>query len=172
TNRSMTDEPRTMIERPRQGFLALGVLLCVLAGLLVFAGTVGPAPSNNHYPDGTEVATEFAAYHGESVEVSGTVVGTDPVAIEVGTDTDRPLVLTVLDVEGSVAVGQELRVFGTAQPDHVVVAHETVVVSPWETYYAWAVSFVAGVWVLARFVGGWRFERPRLRFAPREDRDA
>ncbi|KYH25075.1 hypothetical protein HAPAU_28960 [Halalkalicoccus paucihalophilus] len=161
-----------MIESSRHRVLALCVLLCALAGLLVFAGTMGPAPSNNHYPDGAEVAAEFAAYHGESVEVSGTVVGTDPVAIEVETDTDRPLVLTVLDIEGSVAVGQELRVFGTVQPGRTVVAHETVVVSSWETYYAWAVSFVAGVWVLVRFLRGWRFDRPRLRFTPREDHDA
>lgn len=161
-----------MIESPRHRFLALCVLLCALAGLLVFAGTMVPDPSNNRYPDGSEVAAEFAAYHGESVEVSGTVVGTDPVAIEIDDAVGRPLVVTVSGVEGSVEVGQELRVFGTARPDRTVVAHETVVVSPWETHYAWAVSFVAGVWVLARFLRGWRFERSRLWFAPREDRDA
>ncbi|MDL5363295.1 hypothetical protein [Halalkalicoccus sp. NIPERK01] len=159
-----------MIAEPR--FLALCVLACALAGLVVGAGTMAPDLSNGHYPDGVEVAADFPAYHGESVEVSGTVVGTDPVAIEVDDGTDRPPVLTVRTVDGSVAVGQELRVFGTARPGGVVVANETVLVSPWETYYAWAVSFVAGVWVLARFLRGWRFERSTLQFVPREGTDA
>lgn len=124
-----------MIADPRR-LLALCVLVCALAGLVVGAGTMAPNPSNGHYPNGIELAADFPAYHGESVEVSGTVVGTDPVAIEVDDGTDRPLVLTVTDVDESVAVSQEFRVFGTARPGGAVVAHETVVVSPWETYYA------------------------------------
>lgn len=161
-----------MIDTRRRRLVALGVLVCALGGLAVFAGTMEPDPSDNHYPDGIELAADFVAYHGESVEVSGTVVGTDPVVIEVETGIDRPLALTVLNVEEAVAVGQELRVFGTARPDETLVAHETVVVSPWETYYAWAVSLVAGLWVLGRFLRGWRFERSTLSFAPPEDRDA
>lgn len=158
-------------ERPTR-LLALAVLCGVLLALLVAAGTVTPASGIHAHPTAEDLDRDYAAYQGERVTVAGTVVQTDPIVVEADYGADRPLVLSVLNVEESVEVGQELRVFGTARPDRTITAHETVVVSPWETYYAWAASFVAGVWVLARFLRGWRFDRSTLGFTVREDRDA
>lgn len=160
-----------MIDRPRSRLLILTALLCVLFGLLVGAGTLAPDSSMNHYPDRHDLGGSYDAYQGDLVEVSGTVVSTDPVVIESRYGAGGVVLLTVEDVDGPVEAGQELRAFGTAQPDRTIEAHETVVVSPWETYYAWVVSFVAGVWVLARFLRGWRFDRSALSFEPVEARD-
>lgn len=151
--------------------LALAVLCSGLFVLLVAAGTGAPAPEVHHYPDSDDLAQDYAAHQGERVNIAGTVVQTDPVVIEADGGAHQPS-LTILNVEEPVAVGQELRVFGTAQPEGTITAHETVAVSPWETYYMWAVSFVAGVWVLARFLRGWRFDRSTLGFTIREERDA
>lgn len=161
-----------MIDRPRYRLLALAVLFCALFGLLVLSGTMTPDPERNHYPDRYDLGADYDAHLDEHVEVSGTVIATDPVTLEIRYDTDRTLVFTVTGVEESLEDGQELRVFGTAGPDRTIEAHRTVVVSPWETYYAWLVSFVAGVWVLGRFVHGWRFDRSTLAFEPREGSDA
>lgn len=160
-----------MIDRPPSRLLGLAALLCVLFGLLVGAGTLTPDPTMNHYPDRHDLGGNYDAYLGERVEVSGTVVAIDPVVIERRYDVDGVLTLTVENVDEPVEPGQELRVFGTAQAGRTVDAHETVVVSRWETYYAWAISFIAGVWVLGRFLRGWRFDRSTLGFEPREARD-
>lgn len=158
-------------ERPTR-LLALAVLCGVLLVLLVAAGTLTPAPGIHAYPAAEDLDRDYAAHQGERVTVTGAVVQTDPIVIEADYGADRPFVLSVLNVEEPVEVGQELRVFGTAHPDRTITAHETVVVSPWETYYAWVASFVAGVWVLARFLRGWRLDRSTLGFTVREGRDA
>lgn len=160
-----------MVTERSSRLLALALLGSVLVVLLMAAGTLTPASELHHYPNADDLSQDYAAYQGERVEVAGTIIRTDPVVIEVE-DADRRPTLTVTNVKEPVAVGQELRVFGTVQSNGTIAAHETVIVSPWETYYMWTVSFVAGVWVLARCLRGWRFERSTLSFAPREERDA
>lgn len=161
-----------MVTERSSRLLALVLLGSVLVVLLVAAGTLTPSSELHHYPDTNDLSRDYAAHHGERVEVTGTVVRTDPVVIEADDDADRRPTITITRIEEPVAVGQELRVFGTAQPGGTIAAHQAVAVSPWETYYMWAASFVAGVWVLARFLRGWRFDRATLSFTPREDRDA
>lgn len=161
-----------MVAERSTRLLVLAVLCGVLFALLVAAGTLTPAPGIHDYPDAEDLDRDYAAYQGERVTVAGIVVRTDPVVIEADYGADRPLVLSILDLEEPVEVGQELRVFGTARPDRTIAAHETVVVSPWEVYYAWGASFVAGVWVLARFLRRWRFDGSTLDFSVREGRDA
>lgn len=160
-----------MVTERSSRLLALALLGGVLLVLLMAAGTLTPASELHHYPDADDLSQDYAAHQGERVEVSGTIVRTDPVVIEVD-DADRRPTLTVTNVTEPVAVGQELRVFGTARPNETIAAHETVIVSPWETYYMWTVSFVAGVWVLVRFLRGWRFDRSTLSFASRGEQDA
>lgn len=161
-----------MVTERSSRLLALALLGSVLVVLLMAAGTLTPASELHHYPDTDDLSQDYAAHQGERVDVSGTVVQTDPVVIEADDDADRRPTFTVTNVKEPVTVGQELRVFGTAQSDRTIAAHETVAVSPWETYYMWTVSFVAGVWVLTRFLRGWRLDRSTLSFAPREERDA
>ncbi|RQG89231.1 hypothetical protein EA462_12770 [Natrarchaeobius halalkaliphilus] len=43
---------------------------------------------------------------------------------------------------------------------------------PWERYYMYGISGVAGIWVASRFVLGWRFDRERVAFVPRSDQCA
>ena len=161
-----------MVTERASRLLALALLGGVLVTLLMAAGTPTLGSGLHHYPDADDLSQDYAAHQGERVEVTGTVVRTDPVVIEADANADRRPTLTVTNVTEPVAVGQELRVFGTAHPDRTIAAHETVIVSPWEIYYMWTVSFVAGVWVLTRFLRGWRFNRSTLSFAPREERDA
>lgn len=161
-----------MTDRLGSRLLGLAVLLCVLFGLLVVAGTLAPDPSMNRYPDHDDLGEDYDAYEGERVEVSGTVVAVDPVVVEHRYDTDGALTLTIENVDEPVEPGQELRVFGTARPGGTIDAEETVVVSRWETYYAWVVSFVAGLWVLTRFLRDWRFDPSTSSFEPREERHA
>lgn len=160
-----------MIDRLGSRLLGLAVLLCVLFGLLVGAGTLAPDPAMNRYPDQYDLGGNYGAYEGEHVEVSGTVVAVDPVVIE-HPYGNGVLTLTIENVDEPVETGQELRTFGTAHPGGMIDAERTVVVSRWETYYAWVASFVAGLWVLARFLRGWRFDPSTSSFGPREERDA
>lgn len=151
----------------RRRVLGIVVLVCLLGSLLVWSGTVSPNPGQNRYP-GTEALLEHDdAYVGEQVQISGTVIGTDPVVIEL-THGDATRELTVRNVDRSVSPGDKLSVFGTVQAGDAIVATAVSTRESWETQYMYLVSFIGGLWVLLRLLNGWRFEADHWTLKPRE----
>lgn len=159
-----------------RGRLAAAVLLVgVLVGLFLWAGTITPAADDRGFPDDDEVGPTPEAYVGERVSLSGTVVATDPVVVEVEYGVDGTRTVTVTGVGATVDRGDSLRAFGTLTDDSTLSADRTVVREPWELRYMYGVSFLAGLWVLGRTLRRWRVDVDRLAFVPRtptEDRDA
>lgn len=146
--------------------LAVGVLLCVLLGLCVWFGTLGPAPSLGAYPDSRDVGAAPTEHVGSQVEISGTVVDTDPVVITLDYEPTSPrVVVTGLQID--VDRGDGLRAIGTLTDERTVRATNAFVVPRWGTTYTIVISFVAGLWVLTRIVTGWRIG-PGRRLVPRE----
>jgi len=159
-----------------RGRLAAAVLLVgVLVGLFLWAGTITPAADDRSFPDGDEVGPTPEAYVGERVSLSGTVVATDPAVVEVEYGVDGTRTVTVTGVGATVDRGDSLRAFGTLTDGSTLSADRTVVREPWELRYMYGVSFLAGLWVLGRTLRRWRVDADRLAFVPRastEDRDA
>jgi len=155
------------MSRPRHRLLALIVLIAVLVGLLVLAGTVDPDPRENRYPGGSDLVTNYETHVGHQASVSGTVVSTDPVIIEIskGVETAH---LNVENYDRPVTEGKTLGVFGTVQPEATITAQRGYTREPWEEYYMYLVSFLAGLWVLARIVTGWRLDTDTWTITPKE----
>jgi hypothetical protein len=145
-----------MVTATRYRALAVLGLLVPLGGLAVWYGSLGPAPEHGAYPDADDLASEYAHYHGGHATVGGRVVATNPVVIR--TDTDPPLRITVTDLGITVTEGEDLRVYGVVHPDHTVRAHNAVAVPQSGHWYAWSVSFLAGLWVLVRLFRYWRLD--------------
>lgn len=145
-----------MLETRRGRLGALLVVGCLLGVVLVGAGTI---PS-------IDLTTDYEHHVGEQVEIDGTVVDTDPVRID-----HEGVVLTIAGVESvthePIERGDHLVVYGTVETDHTIAAHDIVVQSPWEFQYLYAVSLVGALWVLGRFLRGWRLDVGRLAFEPR-----
>ena len=154
--------------RPWARAVAVVVLLAVLGGLLVAAGTQTPNPALNDYPGAADVGADPGAYAGQKVAVGGTVVHADPVRIEVEYGIAETFTVTVTGVDRTVSAGDHLNAFGTLETEGRLSADRVVVREPWELWYMYAVSFVAGLWVLLRTVRRWRFDADRLAFVPRE----
>lgn len=152
--------------------LATALLFCALAGVLVGAGTIGPDPATNTFPDGEDVATSPGDYVGDQVSVGGTVVETDPVVIRVRYGLDEYVHVTVVDVEEPVSEGDAMSVFGTLTDEGTIDAERTLVRAPWETWYMYGVSFLGGLWVLGRLLRDWRLDREGVALVPRGARDA
>jgi hypothetical protein len=146
--------------------LAVGVLLCALLGLCVWFGALGPAPGLGAYPDSRDVGATPAEHVGSQVEISGTVRETEPVVITLDYEPTFPRVV-VTGLETDVERGDGLRVVGTLTGERTVRATNAFVVPRWGTTYTVVISFVAGLWVLARIVAGWRLD-PNQRLVPRE----
>ncbi len=147
---------------------AMTLLLVVLAGLLVWAGTLSPADDPRDVPGNDEVGQDQDAYVGERVSLSGTVVETDPVVIDVEYGTGETFTATVAGVDESVSEGDQMTAFGTLESSSTLAAERVIVREPWELWYMYGVSFLGGLWVLLRTVRRWRFDTDRLAFVPRE----
>ncbi|MFC4247704.1 hypothetical protein ACFOZ7_12130 [Natribaculum luteum] len=158
----------------RGRLLAALVLLAVLAGFLVWDGTATADPSLNQFPDDEAVVNEPRAYVDERVVLGGRVVDTDPVVVEIShTGDSRTVTLedvdaTVQNADRALKRGDEVSAFGTLENPSTLATERTIVRESWELQYMYVVSLLGGLWVLGRFVRGWRFDREQLAFVPRE----
>lgn len=161
-----------MLRSPRARAVLVLLVLGAQFGLLVWHGTLAPAPEVGDYPNSADLVADYDRYAGDRVAVSGAVVATGPVVVELrsGGDSRR---LTVRELSVPVERGDRLRVYGVADPDGTVRAINAFTVPRWGLWYTYAVSFLAGLWVLARLGRHWTVDRTALGLAPREvDEDA
>jgi hypothetical protein len=144
--------------------------VALLVVLLVWFGSLGPAPALGSYPGAEQVAADGDSLVGSEVVVAGPVVDTDPVTVEA--DTSRgPLRVVVRDAP-AVRRGWQLRAFGTLEDDGAVAASGTVAVPGWGRPYAWGVSALGVGWVLWRLARTWRVDRHRRALVPRGEEPA
>ncbi|ELY93780.1 hypothetical protein C483_03854 [Natrialba hulunbeirensis JCM 10989] len=159
----------------RGRLLAILLLLALLFGLMVWAGASPAEPMEQPGPDETDVPQDRAAYVGSAVTLGGEVVSTEPVVIAtrasgygqftiVGADD------TLVTTGGPLESGDQLTAYGTLEDESTLVAERTVTRQSNEMQYMYAVSLLGGLWVVGRFACGWRFDRERLAFVPRERR--
>jgi hypothetical protein len=150
-----------MFRSPRARLLALLVLLAAMVGLVVWHGTLEPAPEAGSYPGSEELAADYDRYLGERVTVVGRIVETDPVVIDAEYGAGESIRLAVVGLAPNVRIeaGAVLRVFGVVEPNRTVRTENAFAVPPGGRWYAWGVSFLAGLWVLSRIVRRFRFDR-------------
>ena len=142
-------------------FAAIGVALATHG-----AAEAQPDPDRHDYPDDDHLVAEYDRYVGSDVVVSGRIESTEPTVlrIESGAGEEMRLTLTGAEFER----GDNVWLYGTARPDRTVAVESAVVRDDWELWYMYAVSALGGLVALGRFVDGWRLDRRRLAFEPRE----
>jgi len=150
-----------MLQSPRARLLAVVVLLAALFGLVVWHGTLDPAPDAGAYPGSAELAADYDERLGDSVALEGEIVGIDPVVIESEYGVGESIRLTVVGLDPDVEIGEGalLRVFGVVDPGRTIRAENAFVVPATGPLYASGISFLAGLWVLGRIVRRFRFDR-------------
>ncbi|KAB1198972.1 hypothetical protein GJR99_11980 [Haloferax sp. MBLA0078] len=119
------------------------------------------------YPSSTEMGTEYDAWVGEQASLAGTVVETDPVTITDEYRAGEHVTLQVVGADVDAQQGDRLAVFGVVEEDHTIRALNAYTVPPSNYLYMYAVSFVAGVWVLGRLVRTWRLDWASWSLEPR-----
>lgn len=154
--------------------LVVALLVVVLASLFVWAGTLSPDPSVNHYPEEEDVMPNPTSHVGERVAIGGYVVGTDPLLIETGYSGPSRFTLEgAANAEGnadSLSMDDRVTVFGTLADESTIETERLVTQKPWKNIYMLVVSAVGGLWVVGRFLWGWRFDPATLAFVPRGKR--
>lgn len=144
-------------------------LICLLATLLVWAGTVPPNVDQHRYLGNEQIVESYDAYIGSQAQVGGTVVRTDPVVLKLIHHRSTHEVI-VRDVPQSTQPGDRIVVFGTVQRNDVIDSQGSTVREPWEPIYMYLISCLGGLWILARLINGWRFDWDQWTIVPRENR--
>ena len=151
------------------------LLLCALLGTFVWSGTATYDTEQNSAPNEENVAPSPEAYVGERVTLNGVVIGTDPVTIQIWYDSGT-WVVTLEDADtalvrgDSVTTGDEISAYGALTEHDTLETDRAFTREPWESTYMYAISVIGAIWVLGRSLVGWRFDRTRLAFVPRESR--
>lgn len=140
------------------------VLLALLGGLFGLCGWYGslePAPAVGAYPGAAEIGTDANRYVGERVAVGGEVVAVSPPVIDTEYGVGRTVTLRLVGLDDSIQFeeGDSLRVYGVLQTGRTVRVLRAFAVPWYGRWYTWSVSFLAGLWVLARIVRSWRLDR-------------
>lgn len=161
------DAIRLSVESSWARFVAILVLLGILPGLMIWYGSLAPAPAAGEYYGTDQLTSDYAQYHGERVVVSGPVLSTNPVVIDAveGPITYR---LTITNVGSPLSKGEYLSVYGVVLEDRTIRAITAYTVPQRGFWYAYVTSFVAGFWVLGRLLSHWRLNRDPLGLTPRE----
>lgn len=153
---------------------AAAVALCILALCALFVLGGGAWPASPHVePSEEDLHRNYDAYVGETVEIGGSVVETDPVVVRVSYDTgvyDEASFRLELRGDLQAQVGDDVSVSGELRPDRAVAvdADRALVRQPWELGYMYAISVLGVLLVAARFVDRWRIRPRRLQVVPRE----
>ncbi|KAB1193261.1 hypothetical protein GJR96_07295 [Haloferax sp. MBLA0076] len=137
----------------RRRALALLVLLGCLFGFVVWFGSLTPDPAVGAYPESVHLGSDYDAWVGERTSLTGVVTDTDPLTIVTGGGATE---LRVTDTDVDAHEAERLAVYGVVEPDHTVRALNAYTVPPGNYTYMYAVSFLAGLWVLGRLVRDWR----------------
>ena len=149
-----------MLRSPQARLLAVVVLLAALFGLVVWHGTLTPAPEAGAYPGSADLASDYDAHLGDPVALEGEIVETTPVVIESEYGIGESLRVTVIGLDSGVETetGAKLQVFGVASSGRIISAENAFVVPAIGTLYARGILFLAGLWVLFRVVRRFRFD--------------
>ena len=151
--------------------LAVALLVGLLAGLSVWHGTLVPNAADGRYPGSEDIATDDGALVGDTVTVWGTVVATDPVVIETEPRGERVRFTLTGEPVADASIGTVIGAHGTLQSPDTVAVDRALLQASWELRYLYIISFVAGLWVLGRFLRGWYLDGPTLSFRPRSQDD-
>lgn len=117
-------------------------------------------------PNEEEIVENPDRYIGQRVEVTGIVETVAPlvVRVEAAGETHE---ITITDTSLNPAVGDKIRLTGTLRTPRTIRAANGFVVPERGRWYAWGISFLAGLWVLGRLIRHWTINRAMLGFEPR-----
>ncbi|MFC7229660.1 hypothetical protein N0B31_19840 [Salinirubellus salinus] len=107
------------------------------------------------------------AFVGEEVVVSGSVVDEEPVRVRVTGPGDSTVTVTLVGGTCCPETGSLSHSYGVLVDERTVDVIRMIVVPWWGLFYTYAVSLVAGVWVLLLGMRTWSFDVSNLELVPR-----
>lgn len=156
-----------MFEDKRSKFPIIMILILILVSMFIYYGSLEPEPSKGNYPGTEQLFEDYDTHVGQTVEVTGDVVKTDPITIEIEhLDEEMELEVTNTNIEAD--KGDKLQVYGTLRDNRSIQAENVVKIPLINYVYMYAISAVAATWISYRIVTRWRWNGEEFRVEKRE----
>ena len=143
-------------------WLVAAVLICAFIALAAYYDTNITYHLDN--PRESEVSTNYDAYVGRNVTISGEVVSTGAQSFELKGESSTYTILS----SAAVKPGDHVTVVGTLGPGHQLQAVAMAVSPSVLAALVYVRSFVALIFVSALFFARWRFDRHGWVIRPRK----
>ncbi|WP_396611629.1 hypothetical protein ACH9L7_15745 [Haloferax sp. S1W] len=156
-----------MKDTPMRRLAGILLLMGFLVALMVAFGALSPNPAVGAYPEGEHLDANYNAWVGEKAALWGTVVETDPLVIEDEYGAGKSVHVELTDTSIDVPLGDRIAVYGVVEPDHTIRVLNAYPIPATNYLYMYAVSFLAGLWVLTRLVRTWRLDTQTWALEPR-----
>jgi hypothetical protein len=128
---------------------------------------------HREYPSVKSIVANYSKYIGETVSVSGEVVGVDSTTafqlLKKCEDGNRNAIFTVLhDPNVDVDIGDKVEILGTLGPNYQIYAEKIIVSKRWKHEFVYIRSFIALIFLILVFMRNWEFNIKRVEFVRRE----
>lgn len=149
-------------------FITIIIFILLLFPLFVYHGSLEPNPEKRIYSGEEELIENYQRYVGRNTKVTGEVVNTTPVKIEIEYG-DKTKVLKVKKIDHEVSEGDRISVYGIVRKERTISAINTIVVPPIFYTYMYAVSLIGVSWIVIRIASQWRWNGTESYFEQREE---
>ncbi|WP_311171834.1 hypothetical protein [Halobellus ordinarius] len=139
-------------------------LVVILAGLVVGFGF--QFNGSDAYPDSEAIGEEYSTHVGEKAHLWGEVVGIEDGSVVIGFEGLRLRVTA--PKPGTVAVGDQVQIYGTLAPDRQFETTAYHAQSPADRTYMYGVSVLGSLLAAGAFLRRWRIDTDEWQFVPRE----
>lgn len=156
-----------MKDTPMRRLAGILLLMGCLVALMVAFGSLSPNPTVGAYPEGEHLDANYDAWVGEKAALWGTVVETDPLVIEDEYGAGKSVRVELTDTSIDAPLGDRIAVYGVVEPGHTIRVLNAYPIPATNYLYMYAVSFLAGLWVLTRLARTWRLDTQTWVLEPR-----
>ena len=126
---------------------------------------------HREYPSVKSIVANYSKYIGETVSVSGEVVGVHSTAFQLLKKYDKgskTTIFTILpDSDVDVDIGDKVEVLGSLGPDYQIYAEKIIVSKRWKHEFVYIRSFIALIFLILVFMRNWEFNIKRKEFVRR-----
>ncbi len=157
-----------MMKKEHLQTAAILVCIVILFLLFIWYGSLNPDPTEGRYPGNEELIKDYEKNEGELVEVSGKVIETDPLTIEVK-HGEKTKELMVNRVKKDTDRGDRIAVFGELEENNTIKSKKVVIYPFWNYIYMYVISLLGASWLGLRIISHWSFNREDFRFETREE---
>ena len=121
---------------------------------------------HREYPSLKDIVANYEKYIGETISISGEVVGVHSATFQLleREDGENTIFVVLPNSNIDVGVGDKVEVLGTLGPDYQISAEKMIVSKRWKHEFAYIRSFIALIFLIFVFMRNWKFNIKRMEF--------